>query len=94
MSGMIQYDFRSAKPMTAELTELNAVVAEFPPEALRRVIDYARRLTISADVPYWERPGFSSEWTEEDMRDATNACLRSFEEQHPDEEWVLNGDPT
>ena len=73
--------------MTAELTELNALVAEFPPDTLKKVIDYARCLMIAPDVPYWERPGFSSEWTEEDMRDATIASLRSFEEQHPDEDW-------
>ena len=73
--------------MTIELTELNAVVAEFPPDALRKVIEYARRLTISPDAPYWERPGFSSEWSEEDMRDATIASMKSFDAQHPDEDW-------
>jgi|GEM_PF-2750163 len=73
--------------MKAELTELNTVVAEFPPDVMRKVIDYARRLTALSDVPYWERPGYSSEWTEEDMRDAAIASLRSFEEEHPDEDW-------
>ena len=72
--------------MTAELNELNAVVAEFPPEALRRVIDYARRLTISPDVPYWERPGFSSEWTREDEFDIARASMIQFDREHPEDE--------
>ncbi len=73
--------------MTAELTELNALVAEFPPDALKKVIDYARLLTIPPNVPYWERPGYSDEWSEEDLMDATIASMRAFEEQHPDEDW-------
>ena len=73
--------------MTAELTELNAVVAEFPTDVLKKVIDYARQLTPSPDVPYWERPGFSDEWTDEDLRDAAIASMKNFEEQHPGEDW-------
>ena len=72
--------------MTVELTELNAIVAEFPPEALRKVIDYARRLTISPDVPYWERPGYSSEWTDEDLRDVAIASMIQFDREHPEDE--------
>ena len=72
--------------MTAELTELNAIVAEFPPEALRRVIDYARRLTISPDVSYCERPGFSSEWTREDELDIARASMIHFDREHPEDE--------
>ena len=53
--------------MTAEVTELTEVVAELPSEMVRKVIQYAKALA----QPYWERPGYSSEWTEEDMRDFT-----------------------
>jgi len=69
--------------MTAELTELNAVAAELPPDLVRKVTAYARMLK----TPYWELPGYSSEWTEEDMRDATLATMRAFEAEHPDEDW-------
>ena len=69
--------------MTAEVTELTEVVAEFPPEMVRKVIEYAKTLA----QPYWERPGYSSEWTEEDMRDFTAASMKYFDEQHPGEEW-------
>jgi len=69
--------------MAAELTELTAVMAEFPPDIVRKVIDYAKTLA----QPYWERPGYSSEWTDEDMRDAAQATMRAFDEEHPGEDW-------
>jgi hypothetical protein len=69
--------------MTAELAELNAVAATLPPALVRHLVGYAKRF----QGPYWEWPGYSSEWTEEDMRDFTAASMRHFDEQHPDEEW-------
>ena len=69
--------------MTAELDELNRLLAEFPPELVQRVLKYA----ISLKQPYWERPGYSSEWTEEDIRDATRESIRQFDEEHPGEDW-------
>ena len=68
--------------MTAELTELNAVVAEFPPDMVRQVIQYARGLS----QPYWERPGYSDVWTEEDLRDFTAASMKYLDQQYPEDE--------
>ncbi len=68
--------------MTAGLTELNEVVAEFPPEMVRKVIDYA----LSLSKPYWERPGYSSVWTEEDLRDATRASMMYYDALYPEDE--------
>jgi hypothetical protein len=72
--------------MTAELTELTEVVAEFPPDMVRKVIEYARALQVPANLPYWERPGYSDEWTEEDMRDFTAASMNHYDQQHPEDE--------
>jgi hypothetical protein len=69
--------------MTAELTELNRVAADLSPEQVRKVIEYAKLVS----KPYWERPGYSDEWTDEDMQDAANASMRAFDEEHPGEDW-------
>ena len=68
--------------MTAELTELNRVVADLPPELVRKVIEYAKLVS----KPYWERPGYSDEWTDEDMRDYTAASLEYLDRQYPEDE--------
>ena len=68
--------------MTTELVELNAVVAEFPPEKLRKVIEYAQLLSR----PYWELPGYSDEWTEDDVKDYREASLRYLDQQYPEDE--------
>lgn len=68
--------------MTAELTELNEVVAEFPPEMVRQVLNYARMLKCSQTGEIE-----MSELTTEDKRAIAHAALRRFEEQHPGEDW-------
>jgi hypothetical protein len=69
--------------MTTELSELNQVAADLSAEQLRKVIAYARL----QKQPYWTLAGYSSEWTEQDMRDATVASMRRFEQEHPGEDW-------
>jgi hypothetical protein len=69
--------------MSAELAELNRLLAEFPPELVQRVLNYA----ISLKQPYWERPGYSSEWSDEDIQEAMHESMRQFDAQHPGEDW-------
>jgi hypothetical protein len=68
--------------MTAELTELNQVVADLSPELVRKVIEYAKLVS----KPYWEQPGYSDEWTDEDVRDYTAASMRYLDQQYPEDE--------
>lgn len=68
--------------MTAELSELNAVVAEMPADAVRLVIAYARRLQRPAgdDVEM-------AELTSEELRAEANRVMRRFDAEHPGEDW-------
>jgi hypothetical protein len=68
--------------MTAEVIELNRVVADLPPEVVRKVIEYAKLVS----KPYWEHPGYSDEWTDEDLSDYTAASLRDLDRQSPEDE--------
>lgn len=81
--------------MTAELTELteltelseltaelNAVVAELPPERVRQVLNFARILKHS---PTGEID--MSDPTPEDLRTESNRIMQRFEQETPDEEW-------
>jgi hypothetical protein len=61
--------------MRAELAELNSIVAELPPELVRKVIEYARGLT-SAPPGHLE----IGEWTEEELREEAIRALRRFDE--------------
>jgi hypothetical protein len=69
--------------MTAELAELNAIAVTLPPAVVRELIRYAKKF----QGPYWTWPGYSDEWTDEDLRDFSNAAMQYFEEEHPDEDW-------
>lgn len=69
--------------MSAGLEELIRVASELTPRQLRKLTVYAHLIT----KPYWELPGYSDEWTDEDLRDATRESMRQFEEEHPDEDW-------
>lgn len=68
--------------MTAELNELQAVVAEFPPDLVRKVIEYAKRLTPTNPAGY-----DADEPTEEELREAHNRDLQRFEDEHSGEDW-------
>jgi hypothetical protein len=69
--------------MTADLEELNAVAGTLPPTVLRELIRYAKQF----QGPYWTWPGYSDEWSDEDIRDFMNQSMQHFEEEHPDEDW-------
>jgi hypothetical protein len=73
--------------MTAELTELNAVAAELPPELVRKVIDYATLLKQWAEKPAPQDVG----WTDEDYRETTAASMRYYDQLYPEDEGY--GDP-
>ena len=75
--------------MTAELSEvnevvaeLNAVAAELPPERLRQVLNYARMLKYSQTGEIE-----MGELTADDKRAIAHAALRRFDEEHPGEDW-------
>lgn len=73
--------------MTAELEELNAVVAEFPPELVRKVLEYAVVLKEWRAKPTPEDVG----WTDEDYKQATAESMRYYEQLYPEDEG--HGDP-
>ena len=73
--------------MSTELEELTRVAGELPPALLRHLIEYAKRF----QGPYWTWPGYSGEWTEEDMRDFSAAAMKYYDEQYPEDEGY--GDP-
>ena len=73
--------------MIAELTELNDVVAEFPPEMVRKVIEYATGLKQWLAKPPLDDIG----WTDEDYRAVTAASMRYYDELYPEDEGY--GDP-
>lgn len=74
--------------MTAELTELNEVVAEFPPDMVRQVIQYATGLKAWREKPSPEEVG----WTDEDYRAVTAASMRYYDQLYPEDEGY--GDPS
>jgi len=69
--------------MTAELEELNRLLAEFPPAQVRRVLDYVRALKLSP-------PGLdydTDDPTEDELRRESNRTMQRFEDEHPGEDW-------
>jgi len=75
--------------MTAELTELqeltaelNAVVAQLPPEMQRRVVNYARMLKLSPTGTVE-----MGELTDDDKLAIAQSVFRRFDEEHPGEDW-------
>lgn len=73
--------------MSTELAELNAVVAEFPPDLVRKLLDYAIVLKEWRAKPALEEIG----WTDEDYRQATADSMRYYEQLYPEDEGY--GDP-
>lgn len=73
--------------MTAEQAELSAVVAEFPPELVRKLLEYAIVLKEWQAKPALEDIG----WTDEDYKQATADSLRYYDQAYPEDEG--NGDP-
>lgn len=58
-----------------------AIKAQIPPAEFERL----KNLLIQ-EKPYWEDPTYSSEWSEEDMRDATRSTGLLIEKRFGPEE--------
>ncbi len=69
--------------MTAELIELNRLLAEFPPELVRQVLSYAQTLTLSPSGLDYD----TDEPTEDELRETSNRDMERFEDEHPGEDW-------
>lgn len=68
--------------MTADLTELQRVAAELPPELVRKMIEYATLLKQWAEKPPHNVVG----WTDEDYQEATAASMRYYDQLYPEDE--------
>ncbi len=73
--------------MTAEHAQLNDVVSEFPPELVRKLLDYAIVLKEWQAKPALADIG----WTDEDYKQATSDSMRYYEQLYPEDEGY--GDP-
>jgi hypothetical protein len=69
--------------MSVVIEELTRVVGGLPPELARKVLDFAHALERSKSAPVDE----STEWSDDDMREASLAAMRRFDSEHPDEDW-------
>jgi hypothetical protein len=63
--------------LTREQTELVQLIQELGPEQVQRVLEFTRKVKAESPVDY------SDEWSDEDLRDATNATLRRLDEIDP-----------
>ena len=63
--------------LTTQEESLISVVRALPPEEAGKVLDWARQL---ADLAGGRAVEWSDSWTDEDLRDATAAALRRFED--------------
>jgi len=64
--------------LSASEESLIKVVRMLPPDESKKVLDWARQL---AELDRDRRIDWSDSWSEEDMREATVASLKRFEEQ-------------
>jgi hypothetical protein len=69
--------------MSAELVELNRLLAEFPPELVHQVLEYAQKLKLApAGLDY-----DTDEPTDEELRQTSNRDMQRFEDEHSGEDW-------
>lgn len=62
---------------TTQENELLAIIKSLPPDKLNEVKDFALFLKSK----YQPNIDYSTEWTEEDLRDFSNTSLNYFDEQ-------------
>ena len=63
--------------LTTQEESLISVVRALPPEEAGKVLDWARQL---ADLAGGRAVAWSDSWTDEDLREATTAAMRRFED--------------
>ena len=63
--------------LTTQEESLISVVRALPPEEAGKVLDWARQL---ADLAGGRAVEWSDSWTDEDLREATTAAMRRFED--------------
>ena len=64
--------------LTALEESLISVIRALPPTEADKVLEWARQLS---DVASGRLIGWSDSWTDQDLREATAASLRHFEDQ-------------
>ncbi len=76
---------------TVEQEQITQLIRELPPDLVREILDFTlflkekRKPALPID--------YSTEWTEEDMRDCARSSMEYFNSLHPDDDWGFDEIP-
>ncbi len=72
--------------LTQEQELIGQLIQDMPTELVRKVLDFTMFLKERRQQP--AKPiDYSTEWTEEDLRDLTRSSMAAYLARHPDDDW-------